>query len=140
MTNNNNSDRLDRMEALLEVTIQGLSETRKLTESNSRAIAETRKLTESNSRAIAETKKITESNSRTIQAMLEQRATDRLEHEQRMRREEERIKKSDELIKSIASVQKGLSRMLSSLDDDRPTILRKLTTIENKLDRIIEEK
>ena len=126
MTNNNNSDRLDRMEALLEVTIQGLSETRKLTESNSRAIAET--------------KKITESNSRTIQAMLEQRATDRLEHEQRMRREEERIKKSDELIKSIASVQKGLSRMLSSLDDDRPTILRKLTTIENKLDRIIEEK
>ena len=126
MTNNNNSDRLDRMEALLEVTIQGL--------------AETRKLTESNSRAIAETKKITESNSRTIQAMLEQRATDRLEHEQRMRREEERIKNSDELIKSIASVQKGLSRMLSSLDDDRPTILRKLNTIENKLDRIIESK
>ena len=126
MTNNNNSDRLDRLEALLEVTIQGL--------------AETRKLTESNSRAIAETKKITESNSRTIQAMLEQRATDRLEHEERMRRLEETIREQQAMNRRLISIQDGLGGMLAGLDEDRPTILRKLNTIENKIDRIIEEK
>lgn len=30
------------------------------------------------------------------------------------------------------------NRMLPSLDDDRPTILRRLMNIENKVDRILE--
>ncbi len=72
--------------------------------------------------------------------MLEARATARLEHEQRMRRIEETIQSQQELNRSLIKVQQGLSRMLASLDDDRPTILRKLNSIENKIDRIIEDK
>lgn len=122
MTNNNSEDRLDRIETLLEVTVQGLSETRKLTESNSRAI-------ESNTRNIAETKKITESNSRAIQAILDQRARDQLKHEQQL--EEQR-----ELNRKMTRYIDGLGKMMTNIDEDRPTILRKLTTIENKLDSL----
>lgn len=32
----------------------------------------------------------------------------------------------------------GIANLLASLDQDRPTILRKLTAIENKVDRILE--
>ncbi len=31
----------------------------------------------------------------------------------------------------------GIANLLSSLDEDRPTILRKLNTIESKVDRIL---
>ena len=34
----------------------------------------------------------------------------------------------------------GIANLLSFLDSDRPTILRKLNTIENKVDRLLEEK
>jgi protein-tyrosine-phosphatase len=32
----------------------------------------------------------------------------------------------------------GIANLLSSLDSDRPTILRKLNTIENKVDQLLE--
>ncbi len=32
----------------------------------------------------------------------------------------------------------GIANLLSSLDSDRPTILRKLNSIENKVDRLLE--
>lgn len=32
----------------------------------------------------------------------------------------------------------GIANLLSSLDSDRPTILRKLNIIENKIDRLLE--
>jgi uncharacterized phage infection (PIP) family protein YhgE len=32
----------------------------------------------------------------------------------------------------------GIANLLSSLDEDRPTILKKLNAIENKVDRILE--
>jgi tetrahydromethanopterin S-methyltransferase subunit G len=73
---------------------------------------------------------IVESNSRAIQAMMDQRVQERLEHEQRMQRLEE-------ILNRVANVQEGLGRMLVSLDDDRPTILRKLNSIENKVDRLL---
>ena len=133
MTNAEGSGRLDRIEALLEETNRGLAQTRLIAESNTRGLQETRQLIESNNRAIAETRQIAESNSRTIQAMLEQRASKRLEHEQRMARQ-------DETIQRLSKIQEGLANMLVGLDEDRPTILRKLNTIENKIDRIIEEK
>ena len=118
MTNSNGSDRLDKIESLLEETNRTLAQT------NS---------------ALAETRQLTESNSRTIQAMLEQRATERLEHEQRMRREEARMQRQEEIIQRLSKVQEGLAQMLVGLDEDRPTILRKLNTIETKLDRLLRE-
>lgn len=74
---------------------------------------------------------IVESNSRLLQAMLEQRATDRLEHEERMKFLEENQRQ-------LIQTQQGIANLVSSLDEDRPTILRKLTTIENKVDALIE--
>ncbi|MGF1490768.1 MAG: hypothetical protein ACFBSE_27055 [Prochloraceae cyanobacterium] len=112
MTNTNGSERLDRVEQILG------------------RIALRQEAAESHTREI---RSIVESNSRTIQGMLEQRATERLEHEQRMRRLES-------IAERVAKVQEGLSKMLVNLDEDRPTILRKLNTIENKLDRLIEDK
>ena len=98
MTNSNgsNSDRLDRIERLLESVAQK-----------------------------------TDSNARAIQAMMEQRATDRLEHEARMNRLED-------LVTRLTRIEEAQNRMLANMDDDRPTILRRLMSIENKVDTLIE--
>ena len=34
----------------------------------------------------------------------------------------------------------GIANLLSSLDEERPTILRKLTNIENKVDQLLQER
>ena len=70
------------------------------------------------------TQAIVDSNSRAIQAMLDRAATDRLNQEARM----EKLEKLSE----------GLVNMLSSIDEDRPTILRKLNTIEQKTNSILD--
>ena len=62
---------------------------------------------------------IVESNSRRIQAMLEQRATDRLEHEERMRFLEENQRQ-------LIQTQRGIANLVSSLDEDRPTVCAKI--------------
>lgn len=84
MTNSNNSDRLNRIEAIVE------------------------------------------SNSRAIQAMMEQQATDRLRHEERMARLEENLIETRQLMSRMAETQSGLTRILINHDEDRPTILRRL--------------
>lgn len=71
-----------------------------------------------------ETQAIVESNSRAIQAMLDQSATDRLNHEARMAK--------------LESLSEGLVNMLISIDEDRPTILRKLNAIEQKTNSILD--
>jgi chromosome segregation ATPase len=38
----------------------------------------------------------------------------------------------------LADTQEGVVRLLSSLDEDRPTILRKLNTIEGKVDSLLQ--
>jgi DNA repair exonuclease SbcCD ATPase subunit len=78
---------------------------------------ETQSIVESNSRLI-------ESNSRAIQAMLDQAATDRLNHEARMEK--------------LENLSEGLINIVSSLDEDRPTILRKLNSIEQKTNSILD--
>ena len=78
-----------------------------------------------------ELKQLIESNARAIQGMIEQRVSDRLEHEERMRFLEENQRK-------LIQTQRGIANLVSSLDEDRPTVLRKLTSIENKLDRLLE--
>jgi crotonobetainyl-CoA:carnitine CoA-transferase CaiB-like acyl-CoA transferase len=39
----------------------------------------------------------------------------------------------------LADTQEGVVRLLSSLDEDRPTILRKLNTIEGKVDSLLQQ-
>ncbi len=70
------------------------------------------------------TQAIVDSNARAIQAMLDQAATDRLDREARMEK--------------LERLSEGLVNMLSSIDEDRPTILRKLNTIEQKTNSILD--
>jgi hypothetical protein len=81
---------------------------------------------------------IVESNSRAIPAMMEQRATDRLEHEERMARLEDTVIRLDDTVARLTRIEEAQNRMLASMDEDRPTVLRKLTAIENKVDTLIE--
>lgn len=45
----------------------------------------------------------------------------------------------NEAMTRLAATQEGIARLLVSLDDDRPTILRKLNSIEGKVDQLLEE-
>lgn len=85
-----------------------------------------------------ELKLLVESNSRAIQAMIEQRATDRLNLEEKLRIHEERMEFLAENQRLILQTQRGIANLVGSLDEDRPTVLRKLNTIENKIDQILE--
>jgi hypothetical protein len=81
---------------------------------------------------------IVESNSRAIQAMMEQQATDRLHHEERMERLENNLIETRLLIERVVETQRGKRRILINDDEDRPTILRRLMKISDKVDRLLE--
>ena len=81
---------------------------------------------------------IVESNSRTIQAILEQQATNRLRHEERMEKHEQEIAELKTISSRLTDVQTGMARMLGKIDENNPTILRRLMNIEDKVDRILE--
>ena len=125
---NNNIDRLSRIEALVE--------------SNARAIQATSANIDKLSAEIQETKAIANSNSRAIQALMEQETTNRLRHEESMSqmglRHEEAMTEMRQLMSRMAETQAGLTRILINHDEDRPTILRRLMSIENKVDQILE--
>lgn len=81
-----------------------------------------------------ELKQLVESNARTAQAILDAMA------EARQERQELRdgiVKVQDAVIR-LTAVQEGIANLLAVLDEDRPTILRKLTAIENKVDRLLD--
>ncbi|MCY7286625.1 MAG: hypothetical protein LH679_25045 [Cyanobacteria bacterium CAN_BIN43] len=80
-----------------------------------------------------ELKQLIESNARAIQAMLDSRAEERLEFQSGM----DQLR---DVVVRLANLQEGVTRMLVSLDEERPTILRKLNAIENKLDRFLESR
>ncbi|MGL6340068.1 MAG: phage tail protein [Waterburya sp.] len=100
-SNGNNSDRLDRIERILEATAQRQQET----------------------------ENIVQSNSRLLQAMLEQRATDRLEHEERMKRLEDTVIRLDDTVARLTRIEEAQNRMLASMDDDKPNGIAPLTAL-----------
>lgn len=51
---------------------------------------------------------------------------------------EERIQTLEDIVIRLTRLEEGQNRMLASLDENQPTILRRLMTIENKVDRILE--
>jgi beta-phosphoglucomutase-like phosphatase (HAD superfamily) len=130
-SNGNNSDRLDRIEAIVE--------------SNSRVIQAMLEQQATARQRQEETERIVESNSRAIQAMMEQQATDRLkreeekaQHEQRMARLEDTVIRLDDTVARLTRIEEAQNRMLTSMDEDRPTVLRRLMSIENKVDTLID--
>ena len=52
---------------------------------------------------------------------------------------EERIQTLEDIVARLTRIEEAQNRMLASLDEDRPTVLRKLNTIENKVDRLLEQ-
>ena len=78
-----------------------------------------------------ELKQLVESNARTAQAILDSMAEARLERE-------ERNAKLDQTLEKLTALNEGVVNLLSSMDEDRPTVLRKLNAIENKVDRLLE--
>ena len=80
----------------------------------------------------AQLQQLVESNARAIQALTDDLAEFRLivaeDHQQAA---EERAE--------LRRATIGIANLLSSLDSDRPTILRKLSTIENKVDRLLDQ-
>lgn len=83
-----------------------------------------------------ELQQIVESNSRAIQAILDNQASDRLQRDEL----QTAIVSINEAIQRLTTLNEGVVNLLSSLDEDRPTILRKLNAIENKVDRILERR
>ncbi len=116
---------------------------RALVESNSRAIQamaeDTARLKlnfeadhEQASRKLDRLETIVESNSRAIQAMADDTARLKLNFEAGNERE---LRGREELRQAML----GIANLVSSLDEDRPTIFRKLNSIENKVDQILEQ-
>ncbi len=123
-SNGNNGDRLDRIEKLFEQNEIRLGRMILQQESDNRRML-----------AIEGT----------VQAMLEQRATDKLEHEERMKASEQQIRELKEIaarqednIIRLTRIEEAQNRMLASIDEDRPKVLRRLMAIENKVDTLIE--
>jgi chromosome segregation ATPase len=83
-----------------------------------------------------ELRQLVESNARTAQAMLGTIADAKAEREELR----EGMIKLQEAVVRLTNIQQGVSNLLAALDEDRPTILRKLTTIENKLDQVLTNK
>lgn len=60
------------------------------------------------------------------------------DHEERMQTLEDTVVRLEETVARLARIEEAQNRMLANLDDDRPTILRRLNSIENKIDDLIE--
>ena len=82
----------------------------------------------------SELQQIVESNARSIQALADSIAEMRLAQDE-AREEREELRQAT---LRIASLTEGLANLTSSLDDDRPTILGRLSRIENKVDRLLQ--
>ncbi len=91
---------------------------------------------------VIELKALANSNGRAIQAMLDNSTTDRLQHEERMQRieslNEENNRRHEERMTRLESISLGLVNLSSSIDEDRPTILRLLNSNNDKLDLLLD--
>lgn len=82
-----------------------------------------------------ELKHLIESNAKTVQAMLDEMAEARQER-QELR---EGMLQIQNAVAQLANIQERISNLLISLDGDRPTILKKLSALETKLDRLLQQ-
>ncbi|HSM81325.1 MAG TPA: hypothetical protein VLS96_06545 [Nodosilinea sp.] len=82
-------------------------------------------------------RQLVESNARTAQAILEAMAEARLEREEARDEFYAGMQRVDDAIQRLTTLQEGVINLLASLDEDRPTVLRKLNSIEHKVDRLL---
>lgn len=81
-----------------------------------------------------ELQQIVESNARSIQALADRNAE--ISHQIEDLLESQRLATTER--EQLRQATIGIANLLSSLDSDRPTILQKLNSIENKVDRLLE--
>ncbi|MFB2891425.1 hypothetical protein ACE1CI_00610 [Aerosakkonemataceae cyanobacterium BLCC-F50] len=89
-----------------------------------------------------ELKQLVESNARTAQAMLDamvEARNERQELQEGMIRLQEGMVRLENIVERLTNLQEGMANLLASVDEDRPTIFRKLTAIENKVDRLLAQ-
>ncbi|MEH2155737.1 hypothetical protein [Nostoc sp.] len=82
-----------------------------------------------------ELKHLIESNAKTVQAMLDEMAEARQER-QELR---EGMLQIQNAVAQLANIQERITNLLISLDGDRPTILKKLSALETKLDQLLQQ-
>ncbi|WP_375472462.1 hypothetical protein [uncultured Nostoc sp.] len=82
-----------------------------------------------------ELKHLLESNAKTVQAMLDEMADARQER-QELR---EGMLQIQNAVTQLTNIQERITNLLISLDGDRPTILKKLSALETKLDRLLQQ-
>lgn len=80
---------------------------------------------------LKETQLLAQSIARGVQAMQDKALSDEL------KRDEERAEHQARMLK-LERISEGLVNMLVAVDDDRPTILRKLNTIEQNSSNILD--
>jgi hypothetical protein len=83
-----------------------------------------------------ELKQLVESNARTAQAMLDAMVEARIERQEL----QEGMLRLENIVERLTNLQEGMANLLASVDEDRSTIFRKLTAIENKVDRLLAQK
>ncbi len=120
---NPESDRLAQVEEILARLAQRHEEEK---------IASTERLT-----AIEQ---LTQSNSRAIQAMADQMAEERLETAEHRSQTEAERQELREAILRVTQLTEGIANLTVSLDDDRPTVLGRLSRIENKVDQLLQRR
>lgn len=124
----NQSDRLDRIEQLLEQS--AIESARRSAESDARMTRleqqQEQFWVESRER-LRQTEQIANSNARSIQALADAQAEDRLE------RQELR-----DATARLADLAEGMGNWITRLDENQPTILARLRSIEGKVDRLLE--
>jgi chromosome segregation ATPase len=114
-------DRLDRIEALVEA--------------NARSIQALGNDIASFKGEVAEFKRVVAADHE--QAQAERQALSR-DVAQLVATQEQNSRELNQAMIRLADTQEGIARLLGSLDEDRPTILRKLNTIEGKVDNLLQ--
>lgn len=118
---NSNSDRLAQVEEILA------------------RLAERQEAdTKASSERLTALEQLTQSNSRAIQAMADQMAEERLDAAEHRSQTEAERQELREAILRVTQLTEGIANLTVSLDDDRPTVLGRLSRIENKVDRLLE--
>ncbi|MBN3891218.1 MAG: hypothetical protein HWQ43_19395 [Nostoc sp. JL31] len=82
-----------------------------------------------------ELKHLIESNAKTVQAMLYEMAEARQER-QELR---EGMLQIQSAVAQLTNIQERITNLLISIDGDRPTILKKLSALEIKLDQLLQQ-
>ncbi|MDF5710865.1 MAG: hypothetical protein PUP90_25125 [Nostoc sp. S4] len=82
-----------------------------------------------------ELKHLIESNAKTVQAMLDE-ITEARQERQELR---EGMIQLQNAMAQLSNIQDRITNLLISVDGDRPTIIKKLSAIETKLDLILQQ-